>query len=114
MAINTILSFVSYINLVVWWNCRGLQKEERRNLLSRGHAGYVSDYAELIEADWQNRIRLVCKELEDRTGIEMIVVAIETANPYSHTRRQNMQRDCIRNGISARPNRSGACCCSLR
>ncbi len=48
--------------------------------------GYVSDYAELIEADWQNRIRQVCKELEDRTGIEMIVVAIETASPYSHTR----------------------------
>ena len=43
--------------------------------------GYVSDYAELIETDWQNRIRQVCKELEDRTGIEMIVVAIETASP---------------------------------
>ncbi len=48
--------------------------------------GYVSDYADLIEADWQNRIRLVCKELEDRTGIEMIVVAIETVSPHSHTR----------------------------
>ena len=48
--------------------------------------GYVSDYADLIEADWQNRIRLVCKELEDRTGIEMIVVVIETASPHSHTR----------------------------
>ena len=48
--------------------------------------GYVSDYAELIEPDWQNRIRLVCKELEDRTGIEMIVVTIETASPHSHTR----------------------------
>lgn len=48
--------------------------------------GYVSDYAELIEPDWQNRIRQVCKELEDRTGIEMIVVAIETASPHSHTR----------------------------
>lgn len=48
--------------------------------------GYVSDYADLIEPDWQNRIRQVCKELEDRTGIEMIVVAIETANPYSHAR----------------------------
>lgn len=48
--------------------------------------GYVSDYADLIEPDWQNRIRQVCKELEDRTGIEMIVVVIETANPYSHTR----------------------------
>lgn len=48
--------------------------------------GYVSDYAELIDPDWQNRIRQVCKELEDRTGIEMIVVTIETASPHSHTR----------------------------
>ncbi|MXX10615.1 MAG: TPM domain-containing protein [Nitrospira sp. SB0667_bin_9] len=48
--------------------------------------GYVSDYAELIDADWQSRIRAVCKELENRTGVEMIVVTIETASPYSHAR----------------------------
>ena len=48
--------------------------------------GYVSDYADLIEPDWQRRIRDVCKELEDRTGVEMIVVAIATASPYSHAR----------------------------
>ena len=48
--------------------------------------GYVSDYADLIEPDWQRRIREVCKELEDRTGIEMIVVTIETASPHSHAR----------------------------
>ena len=48
--------------------------------------GYVSDYADLIEPDWQGRIRAVCKELEDRTGVEMIVVTIETASPHSHAR----------------------------
>lgn len=48
--------------------------------------GYVSDYAELIGSDWQSRIRAVCKELEDRTGVEMIVVTIATAGPYSHAR----------------------------
>ena len=48
--------------------------------------GYVSDYAELIGPEWQNRIREVCKELEDRTGVEMIVVTIATAGPYSHAR----------------------------
>ena len=48
--------------------------------------GYVSDYADLIEPDWQKRIREVCKELEDRTGVEMIVVTIATAGPYSHAR----------------------------
>ena len=48
--------------------------------------GYVSDYADLIEPDWHSRIRAVCKELEDRTGVEMIVVTIETASPHSHAR----------------------------
>ena len=48
--------------------------------------GYVSDYADLIEPDWQRRIREVCKELEDRTGIEMIVVTIATVSPHSHAR----------------------------
>ncbi|MCY4614627.1 MAG: TPM domain-containing protein [Nitrospira sp.] len=48
--------------------------------------GYVSDYADLIEPDWQSQIRAVCKELEDRTGVEMIVVTIETASPHSHAR----------------------------
>lgn len=48
--------------------------------------GYVSDYADLIEANWQNRVRGVCKELEDRTGIEMIVVTISTVSPYLHAR----------------------------
>ncbi len=48
--------------------------------------GYVSDYADVIEANWQSRIRGVCKELEDRTGIEMIVVTIATVSPSSHAR----------------------------
>ena len=48
--------------------------------------GYVSDYADLIEPEWQRRIREVCKELEDRTGVELIVVTTETASPRSHAR----------------------------
>lgn len=48
--------------------------------------GYVSDYAELIGRNWHSRIRDVCKELEDRTGVEMIVVTIESVKPYSHAR----------------------------
>ena len=48
--------------------------------------GYVSDYAELIDRNWHSRIRDVCKELEDRTGVEMIVATIESVKPYSHAR----------------------------
>ncbi len=48
--------------------------------------GYVSDYANLIDADWQTRIREVCRELEDRTGVEMIVVTVPTVGAYPHAR----------------------------
>ncbi len=42
--------------------------------------GYVSDYADLNESDWQGRIREFCKEQKDRTGVEMIVVTTKTAS----------------------------------
>ena len=48
--------------------------------------GYVNDYAALIGDDWHARIRNVCQELEDRTGVEMIVVTTANVNPYSHAR----------------------------
>ena len=48
--------------------------------------GYVSDYGNFIDATWQRRIREVCKELEDRTGVEMIVVTTATIDPYAHAR----------------------------
>ena len=46
-------------------------------------SGYISDYAELIDSEWHSRIRDVCKELEDRTGVEMIVVTIESCLLYT-------------------------------
>lgn len=48
--------------------------------------GYVSDYGALIDGVWQDRIRGVCKELEDRTGVEMIVVTTASIRPYAHAR----------------------------
>lgn len=47
--------------------------------------GYVSDYAEILDDTWQERIRLVCKELEDRTEIEMLVVTVDTVRPLAST-----------------------------
>ncbi len=73
--------------LLVWaspWPANAAGGDKKSNFPTP--LGYVSDYADLIESDWQNRIRQVCKELEDRTGIEMIVVTIETAGPHSHAR----------------------------
>ena len=40
--------------------------------------GYVSDYAEILSANWSSQIRAICKELERRTGVEMIVVTLPT------------------------------------
>ena len=46
--------------------------------------GYVSDYANLLDDEWQKQIRAVCKDLETSTGIEMLVVTLPTIRPVSH------------------------------
>ena len=43
--------------------------------------GYVSDYAQILSPQWKSQIRAVCKDLELRTGVEMIVVAMPSAAP---------------------------------
>jgi len=48
--------------------------------------GYVSDFAGVLSKDWHERIRGVCKELENRTGVEMMVVTVETIRPQPHAR----------------------------
>lgn len=44
--------------------------------------GYVSDHAQVLEADWKARIRSVCEDLERKTGVEMVVVTVPKAAPY--------------------------------
>jgi len=48
--------------------------------------GYVSDFAEVFTDEWKSRIRSVCRELETRTGVEMIVVTIPTVGSFPHAR----------------------------
>ncbi|WP_447980354.1 TPM domain-containing protein [Candidatus Nitrospira bockiana] len=38
--------------------------------------GYVTDHAGVLDADWKARIRSVCQDLERKTGVEMVVVAV--------------------------------------
>ena len=45
--------------------------------------GYVSDYAQILSPQWKSQIRAVCKDLELRTGVEMIVVAMPSVEPLS-------------------------------
>ncbi len=79
--------FVPVLFLFVWVSPGSAEDSGReKKSVFPTPLGYVSDYADLIEANWQNRVRGVCKELEDRTGIEMIVVTIATVSPYSHAR----------------------------
>ena len=44
--------------------------------------GYVSDHASVLDEEWRERIRSVCKDLEKKTGIEMVVVTIRTIEPF--------------------------------
>jgi len=46
--------------------------------------GYVSDYANLLDTGWHKQIRSVCKDLETNTGVEMLVVTLETIQPFQH------------------------------
>jgi uncharacterized protein len=43
--------------------------------------GYVSDYANILSPQWKSQIRSVCKDLETRTGVEMIVVTLPNVEP---------------------------------
>lgn len=46
--------------------------------------GYVSDYANLLNEEWHQQIRSVCKDLETTAGIELLVVTLPTISPLSH------------------------------
>ena len=46
--------------------------------------GYVSDYAHVLDDEWYAQIRAVCKDLEMNTGVEMLVVTIDTVAPLAH------------------------------
>ncbi|UCE62987.1 MAG: TPM domain-containing protein [Nitrospirota bacterium] len=46
--------------------------------------GYVSDYANILSPQWKSQIRSVCKDLETRTGVEMIVVTLPTVEPLTN------------------------------
>ena len=46
--------------------------------------GYVSDYAQVLNEEWQAQIRAICKDLETNTAVEMIVVTRETIQPLPH------------------------------
>ncbi len=48
--------------------------------------GYVSDYAGVIGEDWNARIRSVCKDLERKTGVELVVVTTRSIKPYATVR----------------------------
>ena len=44
--------------------------------------GYVSDHAQVLDANWKERIRSVCQDLERKTGVEMVVVTVSSIRPF--------------------------------
>jgi uncharacterized protein len=45
--------------------------------------GYVTDHAAILDPEWKARIRSVCQDLERKTGVEMVVVTVNTVRPYA-------------------------------
>lgn len=48
-----------------------------------GPTGYVSDHAQVLDAEWKERIRSVCQDLERKTGVEMVVVTVPSIKPFA-------------------------------
>ena len=46
--------------------------------------GYVSDYADCLDANARLRLENLARELERRTGVELAVVIVKTTLPYDH------------------------------
>lgn len=44
--------------------------------------GYVSDHARVVEREWRDRIRSVCLDLEKKSGVEMVIVTVDSIKPY--------------------------------
>lgn len=64
----------------------GVSQDDRLSRLPQalpGPLGYVSDYAGVLEDDWKARIRSVCQDLERKTGVEMVVVTVNSKAPYA-------------------------------
>ncbi|QPD03859.1 MAG: hypothetical protein Nkreftii_001633 [Candidatus Nitrospira kreftii] len=48
--------------------------------------GYVSDHAQVVDAEWKERIRSVCTDLEKKSGVEMVIVTVPNIKPYPTAR----------------------------
>jgi uncharacterized protein len=48
--------------------------------------GYVSDYAGVLSPEWHQQVRTICQDLENRNGVEMLVVTLESIAPSPHAR----------------------------
>jgi uncharacterized protein len=47
-----------------------------------GPIGYVSDHAQVLDAEGKERMRSVCQDLERKTGVEMVVVTVPSITPF--------------------------------
>jgi uncharacterized protein len=60
-----------------------LYERPKERLQLPGPLGYVSDHAEVLDAEWKERIRSVCQDLERKTGVEMVVVTVPTIGSFA-------------------------------
>lgn len=46
--------------------------------------GYVSDFAGVLSPEWYQRIRSVCKDVEIKTGVELLLVTLPSVGPMQN------------------------------
>ena len=72
--------------LLVWSPGSVLWASTKEEVSFPDPMGYVSDYAEILESKWYQQIRTICHDLEQQTGVEMLVVTVRTIKPFLHAR----------------------------
>jgi uncharacterized protein len=77
-----IISIVMVVCFVVFEGLAQAVSYERPKVKLPEPRGYVSDHAEAIDEDWKERIRSVCQDLEQKTGVEMVVVTVPSIRPF--------------------------------
>ncbi len=77
------IALVSLLWLVVIGAAHGaLYDRPKERAPLPGPMGYVSDHAGVLDAEWKERIRSVCQDLERKTGVEMVVVTVPSIKPF--------------------------------
>lgn len=74
-----ILAALAALALAVWtWMVIRVSEAQFVEL-----SGHVNDTAQMVDLDYLNRIQRICIGLQSKTGIDVVLVSVETARPFA-------------------------------